>query len=288
VLDPAEAAKLAKLRHVSDQMPGITRHKARNGFDYRHPGGELVRDIDTLKRIRSLVIPPAWNAAWICPYPNGHIQAVGRDKRGRKQYRYHPRWREVRDESKYGKMLIFGRVLPAIRERAEADLRRRGLSRERVLAAVVRLMEMTLFRIGNTEYAKTNKSYGLTTLRDKHVAIDRKSHPSELSGEARPPPLNRYQRPPTDPHCQRLPRPARLRAFPIPRRKRKPPYDWFRGRQRLLAPDQRRRDYRQGFSNLGCHQSRGFGAAGIRTFRYRGKEEAGGGAGDREGGQALG
>ena len=172
VLDPAEAAKLAKLRHVSDQMPGITRHKARNGFDYRHPGGELVRDIDTLKRIRSLVIPPAWNAVWICPYPNGHIQAVGRDKRGRKQYRYHPRWREVRDESKYGKMLIFGRVLPAIRERVEADLRRRGLPRERVLAAVVRLMEMTLFRIGNTEYAKTNKSYGLTTLRDKHVAID--------------------------------------------------------------------------------------------------------------------
>jgi DNA topoisomerase I len=172
VLDPAEAAKLAKLRHVSDQMPGITRHKARNGFDYRHPGGELVRDIDTLKRIRSLVIPPAWTAVWICPYPNGHIQAVGRDKRGRKQYRYHPRWREVRDESKYGKMLIFGRVLPAIRERVEADLRRRGLPRERVLAAVVRLMEMTLFRIGNTEYAKTNKSYGLTTLRDRHVAID--------------------------------------------------------------------------------------------------------------------
>jgi DNA topoisomerase-1 len=172
VLDPAEAAKLAKLRHVSDDMPGITRHKARHGFDYRFPNGELVRDIDTLKRIRSLVIPPAWTAVWICSYPNGHIQAIGRDKRGRKQYRYHRRWREVRDESKYGKMLIFGRVLPVIRERIEADLRRRGLSRERVLAAVVRLMEMTLFRVGNTEYAKANKSYGLTTLRDRHVGID--------------------------------------------------------------------------------------------------------------------
>jgi DNA topoisomerase-1 len=171
-LDPLAAAKLAKLRHVSDDMPGIARQKARNGFDYRFPDGELVRDIETLKRIRSLAIPPAWTAVWICPYPNGHIQATGRDKRGRKQYRYHPRWHEVRDESKYGKMLIFSRVLPMIRERVDADLRRRGLSRERVLAAVVRLMEVTLFRIGNSEYATANKSYGLTTLRDRHVAIE--------------------------------------------------------------------------------------------------------------------
>ena len=171
-LDPLVAAKLAKLRHVSDDVPGITRHQARRGFDYRLPDGEFVRDIDTLKRIRSLVIPPAWTAVWICPYANGHIQAIGRDKRGRKQYRYHPRWREVRDESKYEKMLIFGRVLPVIRERVGSDLRRRGLSRERVLAAVVRLMEITLFRIGNSEYARANKSYGLTTLRDRHVEIN--------------------------------------------------------------------------------------------------------------------
>lgn len=171
-LDPLAAAKLAKLRHVSDDMPGITRHKARHGFDYRWPDGEWVRDFETLKRIRSLVIPPAWTGVWICPHANGHIQATGRDKRGRKQYRYHPRWREVRDESKYGKMLAFGHVLPAIRERVDADLRRHGLPRERVLAAVVRLMETTLFRIGNTEYAKANKSYGLTTLRDRHVEID--------------------------------------------------------------------------------------------------------------------
>jgi DNA topoisomerase I len=131
-----------------------------------------VRDVETLKRIRSLVIPPAWTAVWISPYPNGHIQAIGRDNRGRKQYRYHPRWREVRDESKYGKILTFGRVLPIIRERVGADLGRRGLPRERVLAAVVRLMETTLFRIGNAEYAKANKSFGLTTLRDRHVEIE--------------------------------------------------------------------------------------------------------------------
>jgi DNA topoisomerase-1 len=170
--DPIAAARLAKLRHVSDDMPGISRHKARNGFDYRHPDGELVRDIETLKRIRALAIPPAWTGVWICPYANGHVQATGRDIRGRKQYRYHARWREVRDESKYGKMLIFGRVLPLIRERVDADLKRRGLPRERVLAAVVRLMELTLFRIGNDEYAKANKSYGLTTLRNRHVQIE--------------------------------------------------------------------------------------------------------------------
>jgi DNA topoisomerase I len=171
-LDPLAAAKLAKLRHVSDELPGITRHSARKGFDYRVPDGELVRDIETLKRIRTLAIPPAWTAVWICPYSNGHIQAIGRDKRGRKQYRYHPRWRDVRDESKYGKMLIFGRVLPTIRKRVDADLSSRGLTRQRVLAAVVRLIEITLCRIGNNEYAKANKSYGLTTLRDRHVEIN--------------------------------------------------------------------------------------------------------------------
>ena len=171
-LDPEIAAKRAKLRYVHDSMPGITRHKALNGFDYRTPDGELVRDIETLKRIRALAIPPAWTDVWICLDPNGHLQAVGRDQRGRKQYRYHPRWREVRDEAKFGKMLMFGRALPLIRARVEEDLRRPGLPRERVLAAIVRLMELTLFRVGNSEYAKENKSYGLTTLRDRHVAIE--------------------------------------------------------------------------------------------------------------------
>jgi hypothetical protein len=171
-LDPAVAARRAQLRYVHDSMPGITRHQARNGFDYRLSDGSLIRDIATLKRIRKLAIPPAWTDVWICRDPNGHLQATGRDQRGRKQYRYHPRWREVRDEAKYGKLLIFARVLPLIRARIEADLKRPGLPRERVLAAVVRLMELTLFRVGNTEYARSNKSFGLTTLRDRHVRVD--------------------------------------------------------------------------------------------------------------------
>jgi DNA topoisomerase-1 len=171
-LDPELAAKHAQLRHVDDTGPGITRHKARNGFDYRLPDGALVRAVETLKRIRSLAIPPAWTGVWICPDPNGHVQATGRDARGRKQYKYHRRWRQVRDEAKYGKLLIFSRVLPKLRARVEEDLKRPGLPRERVVAAIVRLMETTLFRIGNSEYAKENKSFGLTTLRDRHVEIE--------------------------------------------------------------------------------------------------------------------
>jgi len=171
-LDPEVAAKQAQLRYVDDSAPGITRHKAPNGFDYRLPEGALVRDIDTVKRIRSLVVPPAWTDVWICLDPNGHLQATGRDARGRKQYRYHPRRREVRDEAKYSKLLIFTHVLPQLRARVEEDLKRPGLQRERVLAAIVRLMELTFFRIGNSEYAKANKSFGLTTLRDRHVAIE--------------------------------------------------------------------------------------------------------------------
>src|SRR5438105_5098823 len=171
-LDPLVAAERAQLRYVSDTMPGITRHMVRNGLDYRLPDGSLVRDLATVKRIRALAIPPAWTDVWICRDPNGHPQATGRDQRGRKQYRYHPRWREVRDEAKYEKLLTFGQVLPVIRARVAADLQRHGLPRKKVLAAIVRLMELTLFRVGNSEYARTNKSYGLTTLRDRHVAIE--------------------------------------------------------------------------------------------------------------------
>ena len=171
-LDPVVAAKRAQLRYISDASPGITRYHAKNGFDYRLPDDALVRDIETLRRIRALVIPPAWTDVWICLDPNGHLQATGRDQRGRKQYRYHPRWREVRDEAKYGKLLVFAKALPLIRGRVEGDLKRRGLPRERVLAAIVRLMELTFFRVGNTEYAKANKSFGLTTLRDRHIAIE--------------------------------------------------------------------------------------------------------------------
>ena len=171
-LDPQVAAQRAKLHHVSDEMPGISRREARNGFDFLWPDGSLIGDTETLQRIHALAVPPAWTDVWICPDPNGHLQAVGRDRRGRKQYRYHPRWRQVRDEAKFHKLLTFARVLPQLRAGVEADLRRIGLSRERVLAAVVRLMELTLFRVGNGEYAKTNGSFGLTTLRDRHVAIE--------------------------------------------------------------------------------------------------------------------
>lgn len=167
----AEAAKIAGLRYVSDDRPGITRHARGKTFAYRAPGGAAVRDAETLGRIRSLVIPPAWTDVWICPYENGHIQAVGRDARGRKQYRYHPRWREVRDESKYGRVIAFGEALPHIRRRVTADLRRRGMSREKVLATVVRLLETTLIRVGNDEYAQQNGSYGLTTLHNGHAKV---------------------------------------------------------------------------------------------------------------------
>ena len=188
-LDPTVAAQRAQVRYVHDSMPGITRHEARNGFDYRLPDGSLVRDIATLKRIRKLAIPPAWTDVWICRDPNGHLQATGRDQRGRKQYRYHPRWREVRDDAKYGKLLIFARVLPLIRTRVDEDLKRPGLPRERVLAAVVRLIELTLFRVGNSEYAKKNKSFGLTTLRDRHVRI----HGSHIRLSFRGKSGNRYE-----------------------------------------------------------------------------------------------
>ncbi len=171
-LDPIAAASAVRLRHVSGDAPGITREKVRTGFDYRDRDGSLIGDFETLRRIKALAIPPAWQGVWICPSANGHIQATGRDARGRKQYRYHALWREARDETKFGRMLLFGRVLPRIRARVDADLRRHGLPRERVLAAIVRLLELTLFRIGNVEYSKANKSFGLTTLRHRHAVIE--------------------------------------------------------------------------------------------------------------------
>ena len=170
-MDPVQSAKDAGLRYVADTGPGIERRKKGSGFVFVAPGGRVVRDAATLHRIRSLVIPPAWTRVWICPDPRGHIQAVGRDQRGRKQYRYHPRWREVRDETKYEKMISFVRALPEIRKRANKDLALPGLPREKVLAAVVKLLETTLIRVGNDEYAEQNHSFGLTTLRDRHAKI---------------------------------------------------------------------------------------------------------------------
>ncbi|MCA1667945.1 MAG: DNA topoisomerase IB [Thermomicrobia bacterium] len=171
ITDPVASAQAANLRYVSDARPGIRRKRAGTGFSYRRPDGALIHDAETLRRIRALAIPPAWTDVWICPTAHGHIQATGRDAKGRKQYRYHPRWRDVRDETKYARMIAFGAALPRIRERVDADLARRGLPREKVLATVVRLLETTFIRVGNEEYAKTNRSYGLTTMRNKHVDV---------------------------------------------------------------------------------------------------------------------
>jgi DNA topoisomerase-1 len=170
--EPADSAQDAGLRYVSDASPGIVRIRRGTGFTYRDAEGHPIGDSKTRDRIRSLAIPPAWTDVWICPNPRGHIQATGRDARGRKQYRYHPRWREVRDESKYERTMAFGLALPAIRDRTDADLARSGLPREKVLATVVRLLEATLIRVGNDEYARDNDSYGLTTMRNRHVDVD--------------------------------------------------------------------------------------------------------------------
>jgi DNA topoisomerase-1 len=169
--EPLEAATSAGLRYVSDAAPGIRREANGDGFRYRDPKGNEISDETTLARIRSLAIPPAYTDVWICADPRGHLQATGRDGRGRKQYRYHPRWHSVRDEAKYYRTIAFGKALPDIRARVEHDLKRPGLPREKVLAALVRLLETTLIRVGNDEYARTNKSFGLTTMRDRHVEI---------------------------------------------------------------------------------------------------------------------
>ncbi len=169
--DPRAAARAAGLRYSSDDRPGITRRRAGTGFSYRGADGAAIRDPETLARIRALAIPPAWTDVWICPWPNGHVQATGRDARGRKQHRYHPDWHAHRGEAKFERMIEFANALPSIRERVDQDLARPGLPREKVLAAVVRLLELTLIRVGNDEYTRLNRSFGLTTLRDRHARI---------------------------------------------------------------------------------------------------------------------
>jgi DNA topoisomerase-1 len=169
--DSQEAARAAQLRYVSDARPGIRRRVAGTGFMYIDGQDARVEDEAVLTRIRSLAIPPAWTEVWICKLSHGHLQASGRDARGRKQYRYHTRWRKVRDEAKYDRMLQFGAALPRIRDCVEGHLRLAKLTREKVLAIVTRLLETTFIRIGNEEYARTNNSFGLTTLKDRHVKI---------------------------------------------------------------------------------------------------------------------
>ena len=169
--DPESSAKAAGLRYVNSDGPGIFRSRRGKGFSYVGPDSKPVRDKRTLERIRSLVIPPAWENVWICPIENGHIQAVGRDARNRKQYRYHPRYREVRDEAKFDRMQAFGAVLPKVRAAVDHDLSLPGLSQRKVIAAIVRLLDETCIRVGNDEYAEENNSFGLTTLRNRHAEV---------------------------------------------------------------------------------------------------------------------
>jgi DNA topoisomerase-1 len=170
--DSTSAARAAGLRYVHDGRAGIHREAVKGGFRYLDAHGAPVEDETTLARIKGLVIPPAWQDVWICAQANGHLQATGRDARGRKQYRYHPKWRTARDEVKYERMLKFGDALPAIRHEVDRALKLPGLPREKVLATIVYLLEATMMRVGNEEYARTNKSFGLTTLRNRHVKVD--------------------------------------------------------------------------------------------------------------------
>ncbi len=171
ITDPVEAAEEAGLRYVSDDRPGYTRKRKGDDFEYFDLEGKPIRDEQRLLRIKRLAIPPAYTDVWICPVVNGHLQATGRDARRRKQYRYHERWREVRDENKYEKMAHFGEALPKIRKQVEEDLKLPGLPKNKVLATVVQLLERTFIRVGNEEYARDNKSFGLTTMRDHHVDV---------------------------------------------------------------------------------------------------------------------
>lgn len=172
IVDPRDAAESAGLRYVSDERPGIRRKKAGTGFSYTQPDGSKLIEPDALKRIRALAIPPAWTDVWICPFSDGHIQATGRDAKGRKQYRYHARFREVRESTKYEHVVAFADALPSLRETVREHMALRGLPREKVLATVVHLLETTLIRVGNDDYAKQNNSYGLTTLKNRHAAVE--------------------------------------------------------------------------------------------------------------------
>ena len=178
------AARSAGLTYVCDERRGITRQRTRGGFRYIGPRGRMIRDLSILKRIRALAVPPAWTGVWICPDARGHVQATGRDARGRKQYRYHAGWRACRDETKFDRLEAFAMALPKIRTRTAADLSLAGLPREKVLATVVQLLDKSLIRVGNDEYARTNNSFGLTTLRDRHVEMTRTTVRFEFRGKS--------------------------------------------------------------------------------------------------------
>ena len=182
--DAVQSAKVAGLRYVTDDMPGYRRRRNGKGFVYTRPSGEPIRDPQELGRIRALAIPPAWRDVWICPSPDGHLQATGRDIKGRKQHRYHQRWREVRDATKYDRMLAFCKKLPEIRRQVDRDLALTGLPRGKILATVVRLLEVSRIRVGNEEYARQNNSFGLATLRNRHVSVSGSNISFEFRGKS--------------------------------------------------------------------------------------------------------
>ena len=170
-IDPVKSAKIVGLRYISDTIPGIQRQRVDEEFCYIDADGKEICDEEELNRFKSLVIPPAWTEVWICPLPHGHLQATGRDAKGRKQYRYHQHWRQVRSQTKFNRMIAFGEALPSIRKRVEEDMALTGIPKQKVLATVVKLLEITKIRVGNEEYAQTNKSFGLTTMRTRHVDV---------------------------------------------------------------------------------------------------------------------
>jgi DNA topoisomerase-1 len=171
-IDPIKSAEIAELQYVNDLLPGITRKKSKKGFIYLDQNKKQIKDKNELKRIKALIIPPAWTDVWICPDKNGHLQATGRDSKGRKQYRYHLKWQKIRNELKFDKMLAFGKILPRLRRKVKADIELDGLPRDKILALVISIMEETLIRIGNREYVNENNTFGLTTMQNKHVEVD--------------------------------------------------------------------------------------------------------------------
>ena len=261
---PRAAAEEAGLRYVTGNGPCIRRTRHGRHFRYLGTNGQPLHNAKDLDRIRSLVIPPAWEDVWICPSANGHLQAVGRDARGRKQYRYHPRYRAHRDEAKFSRMIAFGTVLALMRRRVDRDLRRHGLPREKVLAAVVKLLETTYIRVGNDEYARDNESFGLTTMKNRHVHIAGRAVTVRVSREERPEAPGCAHGPAPRAHRQAMPRPAGLRAIPICGCERRDAPHRFGRRESIYPAAHRARLHGEGFPYLGRH------AAGRARTRRRG------------------
>ena len=237
--DSAEAAEEAGLQYVNDDRPGYSRKAKGKNFEYLDTEGKTIRDEQRLLRIKRLAIPPAWTEVWICPSSNGHIQATGRDARGRKQYRYHERWREVRDENKFDRLAQFAKALPNIRRRVTQDLKLPDLPRQKVLATIVRLLERTFIRIGNEEYARDNKSFGLTTLKNRHVkvkgaqvrvSVPRQERASTRSG------CHRSQD--CESHCE-MPGLTRPGFIPVPRGEWRSTRRYLARRERVFTPNRR-------------------------------------------------